>query len=245
MNNNLDKQYLELVERVKTEGIEKEDRTGTGTVSVFGGTIRHKMSEGFPALTSKKMSIKSISAELVWFLSGSTDIRDLWRLGCSIWDGDFHKRYHNDYCDNNPPFSGPYSHCLTKEELIQKVKSGDKQYEKYADLGPIYGAQWRNFDGIDQIKQLIINIRKDPDSRRLMVSAWNPTQLVTMILPPCHYGFQCYTRKLSLEERVAIYNKQNGPCPIEETMDQLDLTEIPERELSLSWNQRSVDLMLG
>jgi thymidylate synthase len=194
--NNLDLQYQHLLQDIILDGEEKTDRTGTGTKSVFGKQIRHKMSEGFPLLTTKKMAIKSIMTELKWFLKGDTNIKYLVDNNCHIWDGDAYKAYsHKD--------------DLTQKEFIQKIKSDWKFARNYGELGPIYGKQWRkwapvageiNKGGVDQIKELIKNIKENPDSRRLMVSAWNVSELPLVVLPPCHYGFQCYVQdgRLSL-----------------------------------------------
>lgn len=243
--NKLDEDYLNLVDDVMTNGVKKSDRTGTGTISVFGKQIRHKMSDGFPILTSKHMSIKNVAAELDWFLSGSTDIRQLWKRKCYIWDGDWYKNYSNSCSD-------PYS----LEQMIGfGLLSLDRPFHNSVvffnhsiwDLGPIYGKQWTDFDGIDQISNLVLDIQDNPDSRRLMVSAWNPAELNQMVLPPCHYGFQCYTRELSFDERVEWLNKNKSVFgTFYTTHEELDTHEgIPKRELSLSWNQRSVDLLLG
>ncbi len=185
--NSLDLRYQNILQDILLEGKEKGDRTGTGTISVFGKQIRHDMSEGFPLLTTKKMAVKTMMTELKWFLKGDTNIKYLVDNNCHIWDGDAYKAYsHKDK--------------LTQKEFIQKIKSDWKFARNYGDLGPIYGKQWRNWDGKDQIKELIKNIKENPTSRRLMVSAWNVDELEDVVLPPCHYGFQCYVNdgKLSL-----------------------------------------------
>ena len=177
--NSLDLRYQGILQDILLEGKEKTDRTGTGTISVFGRQIRHDMSEGFPLLTTKKMAVKTMMTELKWFLKGDTNIKYLVDNNCHIWDGDAYKAYsHKDK--------------LTQKEFIQKIKSDWKFARNYGDLGPIYGKQWRNWDGKDQIKELIKNIKENPTSRRLMVSAWNVDELEDVVLPPCHYGFQCY-----------------------------------------------------
>ena len=185
MQNNLDKKYQQLLSDIIEFGVEKKDRTGTGTISEFGHQIRHKMSEGFPILTTKKMAWKQIVSELLWFLTGQTNIAFLHKHNNHIWDGDYEKSGRTD-----------------------------------GDLGPIYGKQWRKWDGkngrIDQIDDLVRELKTNPDSRRLMVSAWNVGELDQMVLPPCHYGFQVWTRE------------ENG-----------------QRYISLMWNQRSVDTFLG
>ena len=152
------RQYLELMERVLAHGVRKHDRTGTGTLSVFGHQSRYDLAEGFPLTTTKKLHLKSIIHELLWFIAGDTNVRYLQANGVSIW---------NEWADQN------------------------------GDLGPVYGAQWRSWparDGstIDQLAGVVAAIRKNPDSRRLIVSAWNPADVDRMALPPCHCLFQFY-----------------------------------------------------
>jgi len=214
--NILDKQYQQLLQDILDNGVKKEDRTGTGTLSVFGRQIRHKMSEGFPLLTTKKMAWNSIVTELLWFLKGDTNIKYMVDNDCHIWDGDAWTNYINEFrrtCPKCPE--------MTKEEFINKIKTDDEFAKKWGELGPIYGEQWRMWEGrpgvfYDQIKNLIDKLKTNPDSRRLMVNAWNVGELDQMVLPPCHYGFQCWTKE------------QDG-----------------KRYLSLMWNQRSVDTFLG
>ena len=157
------KQYLDLLKDIMENGHDKEDRTGTGTRSVFGRSMRFDLSQGFPLLTTKRMFLKGVISELLWFVKGDTNIEFLHDNGVHIWD---------EWADEN------------------------------GNLGPIYGAQWRNWDnlGIDQLQKLVKDIKNSPDSRRLIVSAWNPTQLDDMALPPCHMMYQCYVQdgKLSL-----------------------------------------------
>jgi thymidylate synthase len=217
--NNIDKHYQALLQDILDNGVEKSDRTGTGTISVFGRQIRHKMSEGFPLLTTKKMAWKSIVAELLWFLRGDTNIKFLLDYDCHIWDGDAYKNYVSKQNELN---------LLTysKDHFIKYIKTDEKFAKEWGELGPIYGKQWRQWQGwmdmdgnekgslwYDQILQLVHSLRTNPDSRRLMVSAWNVAELDQMTLPPCHYGFQCYVRE--------------------------------GKYLSLMWNQRSVDTFLG
>ena len=191
--NNLDLNYQHLLQDILLEGTEKGDRTGTGTISVFGKQIRHKMSEGFPLLTTKKMAIKTMMTELKWFLKGDTNIRYLVQNGCNIWNGDAYKQYKRAY-------EWDLDDYLTEEEFIQKIKDDELFARTWGELGPLYGQQWKNWNGIDQIQRLVEDIKTNPDSRRLMVSAWNVDKLNQMTLPPCHYGFQCYVNngKLSL-----------------------------------------------
>ena len=252
--NNLDKQYQELLQDILDNGYRKEDRTGTGTISVFGRQIRHKMSEGFPLLTTKKMAWKTMVTELLWFLRGDTNIKFLVDNNCHIWDGDAYKNYLK-WAGNNP---------LTIEEFIEKIKTDSDFAGVYGDLGPVYGKQWRswkhlenhNFTKItynkptDQIANLINDLKTNPDSRRLMVNAWNVGELDQMVLPPCHYGFQVYTRELSLLERKNIANSVQNDIHYNEfispiTVESWDRNNIPTRAISLMWNQRSCDFPLG
>jgi len=232
--NKLDKQYQDLLQTILDYGVEKKDRTGTGTKSIFGYTIRHNMQDGFPVLTTKKMAWKTMVTELLWFLRGDTNIKFLVDNNCHIWDGDAYKNYCKKVIrdkdivhylksysrdTNGVPTIEPYS----KEEFIERIKNDDEFAKKWGELGPVYGKQWRRWgiewedtesiEYIDQIQNLINDLKTNPDSRRLMVNAWNVGELDQMILPPCHYGFQCYVR--------------DG------------------KYLSLMWNQRSVDTFLG
>ena len=250
--NNLDKQYQELLQDIIDNGVKKEDRTGTGTTSVFGRQIRHNMSEGFPLLTTKKMPFKTIVTELLWFLQGNTNIKYLVDNNCHIWDGDAFKNYVNTYKGNFP---------MGMEEFIETIKTNDEFAERWGKLGPIYGKQWRDwgskkeygqgesimYGGQDQIQNLINDLKTNPDSRRLMVNAWNVGELDQMVLPPCHYGFQVYTRELSDSERAKIYwDKKGIENPILPALRKdIDNENIPKRAISLMWNQRSVDTFLG
>lgn len=209
----IDEQYKDLLETILTYGKEKQDRTGTGTKSIFGYTLRHDMTQGFPLLTTKKVAVKSMITELRWFLKGRTDIQYLRDNNCKIWDGDYNKSGKTD-----------------------------------GSLGPIYGKQWRDWGGEDQIKNLIIELKENPDSRRLMVNAWNVGELYKMTLPPCHYGFQIYTTELTLEERQQEFCDRLGKSiHYAKNLDHdfLDKDEVPKRKISLMWNQRSVDVFLG
>jgi len=216
--NNLDKQYLELLDDILVNGTSKEDRTGTGTWSVFGRQIRHNMKDGFPLLTTKKMAWKTMTKELLWFLSGDTNIKWLVENKCNIWNGDAYKAYLNkESVKHQWERGGDVADMETFLDVVKNENESD-----FGELGPVYGKQWRswfNYDSnvepvyVDQIKNLINSIKENPDSRRHMVSAWNVGELDQMVLPPCHYGFQCYVR--------------DG------------------KYLSLMWNQRSVDTFLG
>jgi thymidylate synthase len=273
--NNLDARYQALLEDILHWGVKKTDRTGTGTISVFGRQIRHKMSEGFPLLTTKKMAWKTMVTELLWFLRGDTNIEFLVDNNCHIWDGDAYKNYLTTVSNRKQTsFISPDMFCCvdvddsrnniyrpyTQEEFINRVKTDPEFAKKWGELGPIYGKQWRRWDKIeddgmqygiseiDQIANLISELKTNPDSRRLMVSAWNVGQLNDMVLPPCHYGFQVYTRELSLEERTDMF-KNSEYSKHDNLIKFKDIGElnkvIPTRAISLMWNQRSVDTFLG
>jgi thymidylate synthase len=325
--NQLDKQYQELLFDIIENGVNKDTRNGK-TRSVFGKQIRHKMKEGFPLLTTKKMYWKGIVTELMWFLRGDTNIKFLVDNDCHIWDGDAYKNWckqfevdpnnfdgdeiakgHNDQCwgypilDHVKSTSKEYKRgqinaylegkaekpffYLTQEEFINKIKTDEEFAEMWGELGPIYGKQWRSWkayrsfrieegggdysiehrtSAIDQIANLINDLKTNPDSRRLMVSAWNVGELDSMTLPPCHYGFQVYTRELSLEERIQQipFSEKHTIHERNECIDDLrtlkgdelksfeqyikqqcDSIHTPTRAISLMWNQRSVDTFLG
>jgi thymidylate synthase len=189
--NNIDKQYQQLLQDILDYGVEKKDRTGTGTKSIFGYTIRHNMQEGFPLLTTKKMAWKTLVTELMWFLRGDTNIKYLVDNGCHIWDGDAYKNFVATIKQKHSIHYEP----IEKDSFIERVKTDSEFAKQYGELGPIYGKQWRDWNGVDQIQNLIDQLKTNPDSRRLMVSAWNVGELDQMVLPPCHYGFQCYVRE--------------------------------------------------
>lgn len=261
--NSIDKQYNELLSTILEHGVDKSDRTGTGTKSIFGYTIRHNMKEGFPLLTTKKMAVKTMMTELKWFLKGDTNIKYLVDNNCHIWNGDAYKKY----CDDSPH---PYP-VITQPELINKIKTDEDFAKTWGELGPVYGAQWRGwfqegeqvFEGdtlqvyneksVDQIKNLLEQLKRNPDSRRLMVSAWNVGELDLMTLPPCHYGFQIYTRLLTDKERYEYWFENNYETGMERYFDPKNLPDFddkrheptPKRAISLMWNQRSVDTFLG
>ena len=188
--NSLDKQYLDLLDDILTSGTSKEDRSGTGTWSVFGRQIRHDMREGFPLLTTKKMAWKTMTKELLWFLSGDTNIKWLVENNCNIWNGDAYKAYLNKSAVKHQwERGGDVADMEMFLNVVQSEAEGD-----FGELGPVYGKQWRDWNGNDQIKNLIKGLKENPDGRRHMVSAWNVSDLDQMVLPPCHYGFQCYVR---------------------------------------------------
>ena len=253
----IEEQYRGLLGSLLHNSNTKSDRTGTGTLSIFGRQIRHSMSDGFPLLTTKRMAVKTMMTELKWFLRGDTNIKYLVDNNCNIWNGDAYKNYRNKF---EP---APYQFTPdTMEEFINKIKTDDEFAKKWGELGPIYGKQWRDWDGrqerdgsydmsLDQIANLIFKLKRNPDSRRLMVSAWNVGELSEMTLPPCHYGFQVYTRELSDKERYNYWFKNNYETGMEynesniPNFDDDYYTTTPKRSISLMWNQRSVDTFLG
>ena len=178
-----DEVYLELLDHVLDCGATKSDRTGVGTLSVFGRMFHLDTLHTFPLLTTKFVSLKNIATELKWFLKGDTNIRYLVDNGCNIWNDDAYRRYCRVW---NYDLDEP----LSKEDYIEKIKTDDEFAKVWGDLGPIYGHQWRNWNGIDQIKQVLETIKTDPDSRRMIVNSWNVSDVPTMGLPPCHYSFQ-------------------------------------------------------
>ena len=243
--NHVDEQYLNLVNRIIKEGVGKDTRAGK-TRSIFGVQMRFNLKEGLPMLTTKKMFAKGVIHELLWFLKGDTNIKYLVDNGVHIWDDDAYRYYltlvdkHNRITQKEPVkdwFIRPPLSKFSKEEFMEKVKEGAEMWivvdegayimsyqpnafeyvYKFGDLGPVYGHQWRNWRGIDQVKEVIEKLKTNPDDRRIMISAWNVGEIKDMALPPCHYTCQFYTKKLP-----------NG-----------------KRELSCMWQQRSVDTLLG
>jgi len=188
-------QYLDLVRHIRDHGVKKEDRTGTGTVSIFGHQMRFDLAHGFPLVTSKKVHLKSILHELLWFIRGDTNIRYLVENGVGIWnDWPYQNWLRETGQDTSLEMYSPEWRAVMKE-FIEKIKTDRDFAAQYGDLGPVYGKQWRNFGGVDQLTQLIEDIKSNPDSRRLIVSAWNPQDIPVMVksgLPPCHSLFQFY-----------------------------------------------------
>jgi thymidylate synthase len=264
--NHLDLDYQTLLQDILSNGTKKQTRNGE-VLSIFGRQIRHKMQDGFPLLTTKKMYFKGIVTELIWFLRGDTNIKYLVDNDCNIWTGDAYKKYTDHFIG--------YEDVPNQDWFIEQIKTDIEFANRWGDLGPIYGKQWRKWktfrkvttntpskptdsvDYIDQISILINDLKTNPDSRRLMVNAWNVGELDQMTLPPCHYGFQVYTRELSLNDRILEYAKR-GLDPYEfmkyksgliipesKTLEVLNKYNIPTRAISLMWNQRSVDTFLG
>lgn len=176
------KQYLDLCRTILEHGVKKDDRTQTGTISYFGYQMRFNLNDGFPLLTTKRVHLKSIIHELLWFISGSTNIKYLVDNDVRIWNDWPYEKY-----KNSDEYQGE---DIT--QFAQKIKDDDEFAKKWGDLGPVYGKQWRDFFGVDQLEDLINEIKTNPNSRRLIISAWNPKQIKEMALPPCHCFMQFY-----------------------------------------------------
>lgn len=185
------KQYQDFLQHILDNGIEKRDRTGTGTISTFGYQMRFDLSKGFPIVTTKKTHMKSVVHELLWFIAGDTNIKYLVDNGVRIW---------NEWPFAKYAISSDYK-GETLKEFIKLIEEDSEFAEKHGNLGPVYGSQWRNFNGFDQLKWVVNEIRTNPNSRRLIVNSWNPPQISEMALPPCHMMFQFYVNKgkLSLQ----------------------------------------------
>lgn len=186
------KNYLEMCQYVLDNGEKKSDRTGTGTISTFGYQLRFDLSEGFPLLTTKKVYFPAVAKELLWFISGSTNIRPLVLNNVRIWNEWPYEIYkkHEDYQGES------------LQEFVAKIKEDELFALKHGDLGPVYGKQWRDFNGVDQLQKVIDSIKNNPNSRRHIISAWNPSEVDDMALPPCHAFMQFYVsddKKLSLQ----------------------------------------------
>ncbi|MBP5134432.1 MAG: thymidylate synthase [Paludibacteraceae bacterium] len=179
------KQYLDLCSTILEHGVRKDDRTGTGTLSYFGYQMRFNLEDGFPLLTTKKLHLKSIIYELLWFIKGDTNIKYLVDNGVRIWNDWPYAAY-----KKSADYQGE-----TIEEFAAKIKESDAFAEKWGQLGPVYGKQWRNFGGVDQLQQLIEQIKNNPTSRRLIISAWNAGEIDAMALPPCHCFMQFYVNE--------------------------------------------------
>jgi len=189
------KQYLDLLKLIKETGIKKEDRTGTGTISIFGHQMRFNLQDGFPLMTTKKVNLDSIIHELLWFIRGDTNIRYLVKNGVNIWNDWPFQSWLNEtgQAEKYTMHSKEWKEMM--KTFVEMVVTDKEFADKYGDLGPVYGKQWRDFEGVDQLEQVIEDIKSNPDSRRLIVSAWNPKDIPIMIksgLPPCHTLFQFY-----------------------------------------------------
>lgn len=186
------KQYLDLCRFVLENGNKREDRTNTGTISYFGYQMRFDLSEGFPLLTTKKTYFKAIVHELLWFISGSTNIKYLVDNNVKIW---------NEWPYENFKKSNDYQ-GETLEEFVEKIKNDSQFAKKHGELGPVYGKQWRDFNGVDQLRELITSLKNNPNSRRHIINAWNASQIEQMALPPCHMMVQFYVQDNKLSAQL-------------------------------------------
>lgn len=271
-NNHVDEQYLNLVNEILEKGVEKDTRAGK-TLSLFGKQLKFNLKEGLPMLTTKKVFAKGVIYELLWFLKGDTNIKYLVDNGVHIWDDDAYRYYlalvdkHNETTQAESEydcFKRTAMEKLSKEEFMEKVKEGAEIHFavdkanimpfRFGDLGPVYGHQWRNWNGVDQVKELIDKLRNNPDDRRLMISAWNVSAIPDMALPPCHYSCQFYTKKMTIKERKqwAIDNRiefEHYDCysnpSDEEIVEMFDKAGVPKRKLSCMFQMRSNDIGCG
>ena len=271
-------QYLDMLRNILTVGVQKGDRTGTGTYSVFGYQMRFDLKQGFPLVTTKKVHLKSIIHELLWFLSGSTNTKYLTDNGVTIWQewaaeddifeekklelterfslyADIHPVNGIRSIENDYRQSGYDDVKMHREMDIAGVPREQKiKIQSKGDLGRVYGAQWRDWIGpngehIDQITNVINDLKANPDSRRLIVTAWQPAEIEKMALPPCHCFFQFWTRELSYDERIALFNKSPHAAAVDPAQPlhgaYLDSVGIPERALSCQLYQRKQNCALA
>jgi len=268
--NTYDKKYIDLIKDILENGSKcNNDRTGTGTVKVFGRQLRHNMKEGFPMLTTRKMFYKNAIYELLWFLKGDTNIKYLVDNNVNVWVGDCYKYYTTLCSDNTSKYNnwmrdnndGTFS-MYTRDEFINQIKIDNDFAKEWGELNAVYGKEWIDWYGINQIQELVDTLKNNPDSRRMMVTAWNPINVKKAKLPPCHYAFQCFTSELTLEERINIaknnleFNKafskntfsmdyNNDITLCKQIENYLNVLNIPKRKISLMYNMRSVDIPLG
>lgn len=245
----IDKNYHNLLNKILQEGYTYEDpnRKGINRLEIPSYTFRHEFKDGFPAITTKKLNYNAIVTELIWFLRGDTNIKYLVNNGCNIWNKDAY----NYYLKNLTEYEKVKGYCSYKEfiQIIKENSLNELNYNfstlKYifGDLGSIYGHQWRNFNGEDQIERLIKNLKEKPLATDHIVNAWNTSDLNDMALPPCHYGFQIVVRPLNLEERLDISGSIDYED--EEEFDEILNSKSSKYGFELHWQQRSVDTFLG
>ena len=260
------KQYLELLEKIKKEGVIKESgrKNMPNTVGLSNAVIKMDMNDGFPLLTTKKMFWKGIAHELLWFLRGDTNIKYLVDNGVNIWNQDAYRWYLKWYEHNTGELEYLGVNKLnTIEEFIDTIKSGKiKKYQwsvgsqgektyVYGDLGKVYGHQWRNQNGVDQVKECLVGLQTNPYSRYHIIDGWNKADFNEMALPPCHLLYQFIVRPLTLNERIKIDIERNGGQlrmffdSNNSLVEELDKLKIPRFYLDLNMYQRSCDVFLG
>lgn len=251
--NKVDYKYLELGKKILREGVKKISRAGT-TYSLFGEQLRFDLKKGLPMLTTKKMFSKGVIHELLWFLRGDTNIKYLVDNGVNIWNDDAY-RY---YIELTKYWGGPsgLEDVYDKETFLKMVKLGsfsekilnmDKSQYHYGDLGPVYGAQWTNWNGeVNQIQDVIHKLKTNPDDRRIMLSAWNPSAIPSMALPPCHYCCQFYTKEMTFNERKTWFIQNIRYTELDNiTNEYMDEFNVPKRKLSCMFQMRSNDFPCG
>lgn len=248
----IDVTYHNLLDKILQEGYTYEDpnRKGINRLEISSYTFRHEFKDGFPAITTKKLNYKSVVTELIWFLRGDTNIKYLVDNDCNIWNKDSYNYYLKSRTKNkyNKCYCGHTTDCECGTASIDDFIDGIKNSSGLGDLGPIYGHQWRNFNGVDQIQKLITNLKEKPLATDHIVNSWNVGDLSHMALPPCHYGFQVVVRPLTFDERLEITNSLNPPkiTTGKEGLTQLmNAFNIPQYGFELHWQQRSCDLFLG
>ena len=239
--NNVDRQHKELIKRILTSGHAKNDRTGVGTKSIFGAQMRFKMKEGFPLLSLRKIHTKSLIHEILWFLSaydekyrkfGNTNIRYLLENGVTFWT-DWPLKNYNDHNEK-----------IDQKTFENKILSDDNFALQWGDLGHVYGHQWLNSNGVNQIDKVIEQLKNDPDCRRMIVDSWNVAEIPYMMLPPCHMMFQFYSHEMNKDSRFYEFSKwrQTYGISYKDTMEQHN---FPTRKLSVQLYIRSQDVFLG
>ena len=263
VKNDIDYKYLTLLNHILTTGRKKKDRTGTGTMSVFDYTIDFDMAEGFPLLTTKEVWFKGVLHEVLWFLKGGTNIQYLVQNGVNIWNSWPYEKY-KKYAQNlgSPDWevhvgTDESFKVMSMEEYARKIADDDVFARRWGEVGKVYGAQWLKWTDVqkrgihhfvvnelNQLDKLIDDLKNNPDSRRIMVTAWNPAEIADVLLPSCHYLFQMYSEELTDEERMDLFEDMFPEYDMYDP-DMLDTCKIPKRRLSLKWNIRSCDVFLG
>jgi len=264
--NNVDSTYTDLLKKILKDGRRKKNRTGTDTIGIFGEQAKFDVNlNAFPILTTKKVHFKAIVHELLWFISGSTNIKYLVDNDVHIWDAWAYKKYKNidlnKLSENNRGGFPPHWEHKTQKEFIQKIKDDADFAEEHGELGKgTYGGMWRDFPtddikdghhalGVDQLSTLINKLKTNPDDRRLIVSAWHPYWVDNCELPPCHVLFQFHTEELTLEERANLVGQtleiSTGDISSELMQKYVDSKNVPTRRLNCQLYQRSCDTFLG
>lgn len=236
----IDIEYHNLLDEILQKGYTYEDpnRKGVNRIEIPSYTFRHEFKDGFPAITTKKLHYKNVATELIWFLRGDTNIKYLVDNGCNIWNKDAYNYYLKT--SDNPVYD--------INEFVEFIKNNSKDYLKkinFGDLGKVYGHYWRNYDGFDQIKDIIDKMINTPMSSEIIVTARNPSDKDNQALPCCHYGFQIVMRPLSFKERMKIHSNGKPMGSIMYDDEFLDSYNVPKYGFELHWEQRSVDTFLG